>query len=93
MDVIGQEPSGSVQVRVEQGRDSMGRRIVSLLVLDSSPRPLREEDMEKREADRGLGIVRETTRRWGGQIFVRPESDPFSKAVGVRFPAPPEANP
>ena len=93
VDVIGQEPSGSVQVRVEQGRDSMGRRIVSLLVLDSSPRPLREEDMEKREADRGLGIVRETTRRWGGQIFVRPESDPFSKAVGVRFPAPPEANP
>jgi tetratricopeptide (TPR) repeat protein len=93
VEVTGKEPAGSVQVRVEQGRDSTGRRTVSLVVLDSSALPLREEDIERREADRGLGIVREATRRWGGQIVIRPEADPFRKAVGVRFSAPPEVTP
>jgi signal transduction histidine kinase len=93
VDVVAQQPSGSVQVRVEQGRDGTGRRTVSLMVVDSSPRALHEGDIEARAADRGLGIVRETTRRWGGQIFVRPESAPFSKAVGVRFPAASEEIP
>jgi hypothetical protein len=60
------------------------------MIVDSSPRTLREEDIEARAADRGLGIVRETARRWGGQIFVRPEPAPFRKAVGVQFSAPPE---
>ena len=93
VDAVAQEPAGSVQVRVEQGRDGTGRRTVSLMVVDSSPRPLREEDIEARAADRGLGIVRETARRWGGQIFVRPEPPPFSKAVGVHLPAPQEEVP
>jgi hypothetical protein len=60
------------------------------LVADSSVHPLDRDTIEKRPADRGLGIVRETTRSWGGEIVVRPEAAPFSKAVGVRFPAPPE---
>jgi tetratricopeptide (TPR) repeat protein len=93
VDVVAQQPAGSVQVRVEQGRDRTGRRTVSLMVVDSSPRPLREEDIETRAADRGLGIIRETARRWGGQIFVRPESVPYNKAVGVHLPAPPEETP
>jgi tetratricopeptide (TPR) repeat protein len=90
VDAVAQQPSRSVQVRVEQGRDGTGRRTVSLMIVDSSPRTLREEDIEARAADRGLGIVRETARRWGGQIFVRPEPAPFRKAVGVQFSAPPE---
>ena len=93
VDAVAMQELGSVQVRVEQGRDVTGRRTVSLMVADSSPQPLCEADIETRPADRGLGIVRETARRWGGQTFVRPEPFPFCKAVGVRFPAPPEAIP
>jgi tetratricopeptide (TPR) repeat protein len=85
-------PAGApIEVRLESGRDPMGRRQVVLVVRDASPQPLQEADIDQRPSDRGLGIVRETVRRWGGQVFVRPESAPFSKAVGVRFPAPPEA--
>jgi tetratricopeptide (TPR) repeat protein len=83
----------AVEVRAEQGRDRTGRRTVSLLVADASPVKLDAESIERRPADRGLGIVRDTTRAWGGEIVVRDEAPPFSKSVGVRFPAPPEASP
>ena len=86
----GVSPEGAVAVRGEPGRDGTGRRTVSLLLADSSPRPLDADFVEKRPADRGLGIVRETTRSWGGELVVRSEAAPFRKAVGVRFPAPPE---
>jgi signal transduction histidine kinase len=89
----GQDPQAAVAVRVEQGRDATGRRTVSLLVADSSSRSLDPADIENRPADRGLGIVRETTRTWGGELIVREEPAPFRKAVGVRFPAPPEDKP
>lgn len=79
-----------LEIRVENNRDPLGRRQVSLAVRDASPLPLSEADVEQRPSDRGLGIVRETVRRWGGQVFVRSEASPFVKAVGVRFPAPPE---
>jgi tetratricopeptide (TPR) repeat protein len=89
----GPAPPAAVAVRVEYGRDGTGRRTVSLLVADSSPHPLDATDIENRPADRGLGIVREATRTWGGEIVVREEQAPFRKAVGVRFPAPPEDKP
>jgi tetratricopeptide (TPR) repeat protein len=80
----------AVAVRVEDGRDGTGRRTVSLVVADSSPDPLAAEVIEQRPPDRGLGIVRETARTWGGEIVVRGEAAPFTKSVEVRFPAPPE---
>lgn len=83
----------AVEVRVESGRDHLGRRHVALAVRDMCSAPLAESDIEQRPNDRGLGIVRETARRWGGQVFVRAEISPFCKSVGVRFPAPPEAKP
>jgi tetratricopeptide (TPR) repeat protein len=86
----GSAPQPAVEVRADQGRDHTGRRMVSLLFADSSAERLDPEMIEKRPADRGLGIVRETTRTWGGEIVVREEAAPFCKAVGVRFPAPPE---
>jgi len=88
-----EDDTSAVEVRVEQGRDGTGRRTVSLLVADTSPRGLDTEVIEGRPADRGLGIVRDTTRAWGGEIVVRDEPAPFCKSVGVRFPAPPEASP
>jgi tetratricopeptide (TPR) repeat protein len=86
-------PAPAVEVRAEQGRDRTGRRTVTLWVADASPTRLDADSIERRPADRGLGIVRDTTRAWGGEIVVREEAPPFSKAVGVRFPAPPEASP
>lgn len=83
----------AVEVRAEQGRDGTGRRTVSLLVADASPKSLDAESIERRPADRGLGIVRDTARAWGGEIVVREEPPPFRKSVGVRFPAPPEPSP
>jgi len=84
-------PGAAVEVRAEQGRDGTGRRTVTLVVADTSAERLDEELIEHRPADRGLGIVRDTTRAWGGEIIVGEESAPFRKSVGVRFPAPPEA--
>jgi tetratricopeptide (TPR) repeat protein len=83
----------AVEVRAERGRDGTGRRTVSLVVADTSPQKLDAETIERRPADRGLGIVRETVRAWGGDIVVREEAAPFRKSVGVRFAAPPEASP
>ena len=83
----------AVEIRVEQGRDSTGRRTVTLVIADTSPQHLDEEMIGRRPADRGLGIVRETARTWGGEIILREESPPFRKSVGVRFPAPPETTP
>ena len=91
LDATAGEPGAAVQLRVEQGRGGTGRRTVSMLVADSSPQRLDGETIENRPPDRGLGIVRETTRAWGGEIVVREEAPPFHKTVGVRFPAPPEA--
>jgi signal transduction histidine kinase len=86
-------PGAAVEVRAEQGRDGTGRRTVTLVVADTCPERLDQELIERRPADRGLGIVRDTARAWGGEIVVREEATPFCKSVGVRFPAPPEVTP
>jgi tetratricopeptide (TPR) repeat protein len=91
LDATAGETGAAVQLRVEQGRDGTDRRAVSVLVADSSMRRLDSETIESRPADRGLGIVRETARAWGGEMVLREEAAPFRKSVGVRFPAPPEA--
>jgi tetratricopeptide (TPR) repeat protein len=93
LDATAALPTASVEVRVEHGRDGIGRRTVTLVVADDSLRPLDQDVIEARPSDRGLGIVRDTTRSWGGEIIVRSESTPFRKSVGIRFPAPPEAGP
>jgi tetratricopeptide (TPR) repeat protein len=93
LDAARRAPQPAVAVRVEHGRDITGRRTVSLFVADSSPETLDGETIEKRPADRGLGIVRETARTWGGEIRLREEALPLRKAIGVTFPAPPEVKP
>jgi len=80
-------PDARLQLRLESGRDVTGRRVVSLLVADSSPITLSLADIEARDVQRGLGIVRDSVRRWGGQIVVRPEPAPLCKSIGVVFPA------
>jgi hypothetical protein len=44
------------------------------------------EQIEQRNGQRGLGIVRDLVRRWGGHLIVRGESAPFVKAIGAAFP-------
>jgi signal transduction histidine kinase len=75
-----------VLVRLEEERDAVGRRMVTLLVADSSPATLALEDIERRDGQRGLGIVRDLVRRWGGHLVVRPERPPLTKAIGASFP-------
>jgi len=80
--------AGSVLVRLAEERDAAGRRMVALLVGDSSARGLTLEAIESRESGRGLAIVRDLTREWNGHLIVRPEAAPWTKAVGACFPAP-----
>jgi hypothetical protein len=75
-----------VLVRLEEERDAVGRRLVTLLVADSAPATLALEDIERRDGQRGLGIVRDLVRRWGGHLEVRPERPPLVKAIGASFP-------
>jgi len=73
--------------RVDLDRDVTGRRMVSLLVADSAKGTLSLDDIEQRDSQRGLGIVRDLVRRWGGYMIVRKEPSPFVKSVGAAFPA------
>jgi Flp pilus assembly protein TadD len=86
-------PDARLQLRVESGRDVTGRRLVSLLVADSAPATVSLADIEARDGQRGLGIVRDATRRWGGHLAVRLEPAPLCKSIGVVFPATPESKP
>ena len=43
-------------------------------------------DIEARDGQRGLGLVRDFTRKWGGHLVVRDEPAPFAKAIGASFP-------
>jgi signal transduction histidine kinase len=44
------------------------------------------DEIDRREGQRGLGIVRDLVHRWGGHLVVRPEPAPFVKAIGATFP-------
>jgi tetratricopeptide (TPR) repeat protein len=75
-----------VLVRVEEQRDATGRRLVTVVVADSAAATVSLEQIEQRNGQRGLGIVRDLVRRWGGHLIVRGESAPFVKAIGAAFP-------
>ena len=76
-----------ILLRVDLDRDVTGRRMVSLLVADSAKGMLSLDDIEQRDGQRGLGIVRDLVRRWGGYMIVRDETAPLVKSVGAVFPA------
>jgi signal transduction histidine kinase len=80
-------PDARLLLRVDLERDASGRRMVSLHVVDSAQGTLSLDDIEQRDSQRGLGIVRDLVRRWGGYMMVRDESAPFVKSIGAAFPA------
>ena len=82
-------PDPRVLVRVEEGHDAAGRRLVTFLVADSAPTTVALDEIEQRDGQRGLGIVRDLVRRWGGHLVVRREPAPFHKAIGASFPIAP----
>jgi signal transduction histidine kinase len=61
--------------------------MVTVLVADSAPHTPTPAEIEARDGQRGLGIVRDLVRRWGGHLVVRPEPAPLVKAIGASFPA------
>jgi hypothetical protein len=75
-----------VLLRVEETQDAAGRRLVTFLVADSAPTTVALDEIERRDGGRGLGIVRDLVRRWGGHLVVRREPAPFYKAIGAAFP-------
>jgi Flp pilus assembly protein TadD len=79
-------PDPKVLVQVEERRDATGRRLITLLVADSAPATVSLDQIEQRNGQRGLGIVRDLVRRWGGHLVVRGEDAPFVKAIGASFP-------
>jgi hypothetical protein len=84
--VHGADPA-RILLRIDSDRDVTGRRMVSLLVADSAQGTLSLDAIEQRDGQRGLGIVRELVRRWGGYMIVREEAAPFVKSIGAAFPA------
>jgi signal transduction histidine kinase len=77
---------GQVLVRVERETDVTGRQLVTVLVADSAARTPSLAEIDARDGQRGLGLVRDVTRRWGGHLVVRRESAPLAKAIGASFP-------
>ena len=59
---------------------------------DSAPATVSLDEIEQRDGDRGLGIVRDLVRRWGGHLVVRREPPPFVKAIGAAFPVARDTN-
>ncbi|HEY3358865.1 MAG TPA: hypothetical protein VGQ83_36790, partial [Polyangia bacterium] len=84
---VGAAQGGKVLVRIDDERDATGRRLLTLLIGDSSPQELDLAQIETRESGRGLSLVRDLTREWRGHLVVRPETLPLRKAVGACFPA------
>jgi tetratricopeptide (TPR) repeat protein len=82
-------PEPRVLLRVEQQRDAAGRRLVTFLVADSAAEVVSLDQIEQRDGQRGLGIVRDLVRRWGGHLVVQREAAPFVKAIGAAFPVVP----
>ena len=74
-------------VRIEGETDVTGRRLIKVLVADSAPGGPTLAEIEERDGQRGLGIVRDLARRWGGHLVLRPEPAPLVKAIGVALPA------
>jgi hypothetical protein len=87
-EAVAQRPDPRLLVRVEQETDVTGRQLVTLLVADSAPHAPLLADIEARDGQRGLGLVRDLTRKWGGHLAIRNEAAPLVKAIGVSFPAP-----
>ena len=93
MGALGQSAGSDprVMLRVEQQRDVTGRRLVAFLVADSAATPVSLDQIEQRDGQRGLGIVRDLVRRWGGHLVVQDEPAPFVKSIGAAFPVVPGA--
>jgi signal transduction histidine kinase len=87
-EAVAQRPDPRLLVRVEQETDVTGRQLVTLLVADSAAHAPLLADIEARDGQRGLGLVRDLTRKWGGHLAIRNEAAPLVKAIGVSFPAP-----
>jgi hypothetical protein len=79
-------PQPTVRVRVGEERDATGRRLLVLSVGDSSTAALTLEQIDAREGDRGLGLVRDAVRAWEGFLRVRSEALPLQKSVEACFP-------
>jgi signal transduction histidine kinase len=86
---VSERPEPRILVRVERETDVTGRQLVTILVADSAPHApmLTPADIEKRDGQRGLGLVRDLTRKWGGHLAIRNEAAPLVKAIGASFPA------
>jgi hypothetical protein len=46
------------------------------------------EEIDGRDGQRGLGLVRDLVRRWGGHLVVLSEAPPLVKGIGAVFPLP-----
>ena len=76
-------------VRVEETQDAAGRRLVTFLVADSAPATVALDEIEQRDGERGLGIVRDSGPPLGRAPGGAAEQPPFQKAIGAAFPVQP----
>jgi signal transduction histidine kinase len=83
---VAERPDPRILVRVERETDVTGRQLVTILVADSAPHTPMLADIEQRDGQRGLGLVRDLTRKWGGHLAIRNEPAPLVKAIGASFP-------
>ncbi|MBK9063937.1 MAG: hypothetical protein IPL89_12200 [Acidobacteria bacterium] len=70
----------------EQRRDPVtGQAQGRFVLFDADPRPLTAEMIRGRAAERGLGVVADTVRRWDGAVDVVPGISGYAKGVAVEF--------
>jgi tetratricopeptide (TPR) repeat protein len=74
-----------ILVRLLREADFAGRTWVKLQIGDNAEAELSDADLENRAPDRGLGIVRDTSRDWHGRIVIQRESSPYHKTLSVEF--------
>lgn len=70
----------------EERRDPVtGQAQGRFVLFDADPRLLTSEMLRGRAAERGLGVVADIVRRWGGAVDVVPGAPGYVKGVSVEF--------
>jgi tetratricopeptide (TPR) repeat protein len=88
MDALRGSANPQLAVKVREDRDATGRRMISMVVADSARGMVTLEEIDGRDGQRGLGLVRDLVRRWGGHLVVLSEAPPLVKGIGAVFPLP-----
>jgi signal transduction histidine kinase len=87
MEALRGSANPQLAIKVREERDAAGRRMITMVVADSARALVTLQEIDGRDGQRGLGLVRDLVRRWGGHLVVLSEAPPLVKGIGAAFPA------